>query len=157
MKKALITIITVFVLDQLSKWYILEHVMNPPKVLRINDFLNIVLAWNRGVSFSMFANGGEFTPHILTIITVVIFCGLIYWIRKEKSQANQVLLALIAGGALGNIVDRIRFKAVVDFIDFYIYDYHWPAFNIADSAICVGAILFMVYPYLTNKKEKESK
>jgi len=157
MKTAIAVFFTVFGADQLSKWYILENYNNPSKIDRITDFFNILLAWNRGVSFSFFAEGGDYTPYILSALTAAITLGIIIWAFREKDFYNRLFLAMIAGGALGNLTDRIRFKAVIDFLDFYIGEYHWPAFNVADSAISVGAILFLVYSYMKNFKTKESE
>jgi len=157
MKTAITVLFTVLGADQLSKWYILKNYDSPLKIDRITSFFNILLAWNRGVSFSFFADGGDYTPYILSLLTAVITLGIIIWIFREKDFYNRLFLAMIAGGALGNLTDRIRFKAVIDFLDFYVGEYHWPAFNVADSAISVGAILFLVYSYMKNSKTKESE
>ena len=78
---------------------------------------------------------------------------LIYWIQKEKNRGARLGLALILGGAIGNVIDRIRFGAVVDFLDFYVGEYHWPAFNIADSAICIGVAILLIASFKKGEKK----
>ena len=129
----------IFVLDQLSKWWILTDVMSIPTVIRITSFFNIVLAWNRGISFGMFDSGSPWSSWILIAVALVIVIFLSIWLMRGESMLSVLAIGSIIGGALGNVVDRIRFGAVVDFLDFHIGGSHWPAFNVADSAITLGA------------------
>ncbi|MEX0693961.1 MAG: signal peptidase II [Rhodospirillales bacterium] len=140
---ALIAVV-VLILDQASKFWILYDVMQPPKVIEVTPFFNIVLAWNRGVSFGMFNNLGDFGPYLLTGLAVVIILVLAFWLWRANSRLSAVSLALIIGGAVGNVIDRLQYGAVVDFLDFHGFGYHWPAFNVADSAICVGATMLVL-------------
>ncbi len=117
--------------------------------IEVTPFFNLVLAMNKGISFSMFSGAGAW---VLTSLAIIICAFLIYFMVKEKNKFCKTCLALILGGAIGNIVDRIRFKAVVDFLDFHAFGYHWPAFNIADSAICIGVALLLFH--MTFYKEK---
>lgn len=126
-------------LDYASKWWILTDVMNPPRVIEIMSNFNLVLAWNRGVSFGLFNQDSAYGPHILTGVAVVIVIGLAIWLWKSTSHWAAIALGLVIGGAIGNVIDRIQYGAVVDFLDVHAFGYHWPAFNVADSAICVGA------------------
>ena len=136
-------------LDQLSKTWILESVMNPPRIIEITPFFNIVLAWNRGVSFGMFNDHGESGPLILTALAVAIVIALSVWLWRATTMFSVVALGLVIGGAVGNVVDRMIHGAVVDFLDFHVLGYHWPAFNVADSAICVGAAILILESLFT--------
>lgn len=139
----------VLIADQLSKMWILESVMQPPRVIEMTPFFNIVLAWNRGVSFGMFNNASEYGPHLLTALAAVIVVALSVWMWRATSRLSVVALGMIIGGAIGNVIDRLQYGAVVDFLDFHVMGYHWPAFNIADSAICVGAAMLVLESLFT--------
>lgn len=145
--------LAVILLDQLSKIFILD-VMNPPQTIEILPFANIVLAYNKGVSFSMMANSSTYGPYILAIVALLICAGLVWWMRKEKDKWTRVGIALIIGGAVGNVIDRFLYGAVVDFVDLHAFGYHWPAFNVADSAICIGAFLILLRAFRLSKEKK---
>ena len=130
--------------DQLIKWAALEWFDFASHPVTVTPFFNLVLVWNRGVSFGMFSQAGAGAPWILSGLALAVVLGLLYWLRQAETRLIMVGLALVIGGALGNVIDRIRFGAVVDFLDFYIGDYHWPAFNTADSAIFIGAGLLLL-------------
>lgn len=136
--------LAVILLDQASKIAILEWVMAPePRTIEITGFFNIVLVWNRGASFGLFAGLGESASLILLILAFVISAGLAVWLARAHDRITAAALGLVIGGALGNAVDRIRFNAVVDFLDVHGWGYHWPAFNVADAAISVGLVLLL--------------
>lgn len=147
----------VIVADQLSKYAILHWMLGQSSGFRIFDFFNIVRAWNTGVSFSMLNDYGRTGMWILIIMALLIVAMLFYWLKNEKDKITQVALGLIMGGALGNVIDRVIYGAVFDFLDFHIGDTHWPAFNIADSCICVGAMIIVLQSILTQLKSKENK
>ncbi len=147
----------VIVLDQLSKYWILEHVLETYRNIEITPFFNIVNAWNTGVSFSMFSDSGAIGVIVLSTIAISVVVGLLWWLKKEQSRMLQIALGLIIGGALGNVIDRIRIGAVFDFLDFHLLGHHWPAFNLADSAICVGAIIILIDGLFFNKKGVDKK
>ncbi len=150
--------VVVFALDQLSKYYVMEHVVNEYGVITFTSFFNLVRAWNTGVSFSMFNNYGQLGVIMLSLSAIIIVGFLCYWLYKEKNILTQVSLGFIIGGALGNVVDRIQRGAVFDFLDFHLGDHHWPAFNLADSFICIGATIIIVQSlFFTNKKEEDRK
>jgi len=134
----------IFALDQASKWLVLELFSNSPRMIEVLPFFNLVLAWNRGISFGMFGGLGDWGPWILVGVALVICVILALWLAKAENRFTAVSLGLIIGGAVGNIVDRVRFHAVVDFLDVHAFGYHWPAFNVADSAICVGAVILIL-------------
>lgn len=143
--------------DQLSKYWILNHVLDTYPYLKITSFFNIVNAWNTGVSFSMFSSGSMAGKFILSAAALMIVAALLWWLYKEKNRLLQIALGLIIGGALGNVADRIRLGAVFDFLDFHVSDLHWPAFNLADSAICVGAAIILIEGLFFNKKDEVKK
>lgn len=137
-----IATLTLFV-DQVTKWQALTHLQLgiPEPVL---PFLNWLLLFNPGAAFSFLAQGTGWQRWFFTILGLLA-CGYIVWLLR-KNQYDKLLcraLSLILGGALGNVLDRLMFGAVVDFIDVHYANWHWPAFNIADSAICIGAMLII--------------
>lgn len=156
----------IFIIDQISKWAITEFVIRPqsesggsmsiidwyssaPPILpyaqiEITSFFNIVLAWNTGVSFSMFSNSGEYMPYILIVVALGITALFTKWLLDTKSHLFGICYALIIGGALGNVIDRVRFGAVIDFLDFHAFGYHWPAFNVADMAVVSGVSVLVI-------------
>ncbi|MCL2439354.1 MAG: signal peptidase II [Alphaproteobacteria bacterium] len=107
-------------------------------IATVAPFFNLVLVFNEGISFSMFNFGGAAARWTLTILAATITGFVIREMLREKDITHKYAWAIIAAGAIGNIVDRIRFGAVVDFLDFHAFGHHWPAFNIADALICVG-------------------
>jgi len=131
-------------LDQFSKFWILNDVMAPPRVIEVTPFFNLVLAWNKGVSFGMFSTDSVYGPWLLTGLAIAIVIALGIWLWRADSKWVACALGLVIGGAIGNVVDRVRFGAVVDFLDVHAFGYHWPAFNVADSAICVGAVILIL-------------
>jgi len=142
-------------LDFASKWYILNVVMQPPQMITITSFFDIVLAWNPGVSFSMLNSLGEYGPLALSILAIGICTGLLYWMWIAETKLLAIGLGMVIGGALGNVLDRIQFSAVVDFLLFHVNEYAWPAFNIADTMISIGVGLILVDGFLQPKKEKK--
>ncbi|GEO81735.1 signal peptidase II [Pararhodospirillum oryzae] len=133
----------VLVLDQLSKVWILTQVMTPPRVIELAPFANLVLVWNTGVSFGIMNDQGAWNAWILSGVSLAITAGLMVWLRRAENRFQGLLLGLVIGGALGNMVDRLRHGAVTDFIDLHGFGYHWPAFNVADAAISTGAVLLI--------------
>lgn len=144
--------LAVIVLDQLSKWYIVAVVMAPPRVIEVTPFFNIVLTWNRGVSFGMLGGEAGAGSWLLSIVAVVIVGALAIWLRRADRPILAVALGLVIGGALGNVVDRLRLGAVADFLDFHAGGYHWPAFNLANSAITVGVVALVVPTLFAGRK-----
>ena len=140
----LLVVVFAIGVDQVTKWWILASVMDPPRVINVTPFFNVVLVWNRGISFGMFSNESMAGVWILSLLALIIVGFLINWLRKAESRRVAISLGLIIGGALGNVIDRAVHSAVLDFLDFYIGSVRWPAFNAADSFITVGAILLIV-------------
>jgi signal peptidase II len=129
--------------DQISKNWLLAGPMREPQVFELTPFFNVVSAWNKGVSFSMFWTSAETGPWILSGVALVIALGLAFWLTRVGQLLTALGIGLVVGGALGNVVDRLRFGAVFDFLDFYVGTYHWPAFNVADSCITIGVVLLL--------------
>jgi signal peptidase II len=127
--------LAIFVLlsDIFSKWVIVNSMIFG-ECRRIFPFLNVVMVKNTGVAFGLL--GGVISPVVLMLISIVVMIFLIAWGRNNRNCLLPV--SLIVGGAVGNILDRITRGAVVDFLDFHLFRYHWPAFNIADSSIVIG-------------------
>ena len=133
-----------FALDQATKWWVLAHLMDPPRVIPVTPFFNLVLAWNRGVSFGLLSADHPATPWLLSSLALAVIAGLVVWTTRDRRPGMAASIGFIVGGALGNVVDRLRHGAVTDFLDFHVAGYHWPAFNLADSAIFVGVALLLL-------------
>ncbi len=136
-------------LDQLSKWVILAVVMQPQRVIPVTPFFDLVLRWNRGISFGLFHDAPEVGPRVLVVVSLAICAVLVLWLRKIDRVFLAAAVGLIIGGAVGNVIDRMRFGAVADFLSFHAAGYYWPAFNLADSAITVGVAMILMDSLLT--------
>ncbi len=156
----------VIIKDQLSKWWLMTDFFAdlwtgriPPRFVTwlmtsgprvthepyaVTDFFNIVLVWNPGVSFGMFSTGSTTVMYALSALAVVVSFGFMVWLWREPRPLMAICIGLITGGALANVWDRLRFGAVIDFLDFYVGTYHWPAFNVADASISLGVVLLIV-------------
>ncbi len=133
-------------MDQATKLLAIKHLANvPPKVV-IPDFFNLVLVHNRGAAFGFLNDPSIDWQFWLFLGATIIVCALIVYLMRSAPPSRVLTLGLagILGGALGNLIDRVRFRAVVDFLDFHYGEWHWPAFNVADIGICVGAGLVLV-------------
>ena len=152
------------VLDQLSKWWIMERVMRPegvettpfftPLRVAVTPFFDLVMTWNRGVSFGIGNNDGPWNALLLSGLALAIVVVMLVWLRTATSPLIRVALGGIIGGALGNVIDRLRFGAVADFLDVHVLGYHWPAFNVADSAIFVGVALMLWHQFRFGKENE---
>ncbi len=144
LKRGLLLAAGVLVLDQLTKFAMLRYLIEGfrPSV-ELAPFFNLVVVWNYGVSFGMFNTGSSSAAHLFAALAAAIVAGLVWWLRNAENATVVVALGLVVGGAVGNVVDRLRFGAVFDFLDFHVAGWHWPAFNVADAGITVGvACLF---------------
>ena len=142
MIRVLGTAFAVFVLDMLIKALALGHLEPFSPVPVIPGFFNLTLVFNRGAAFGIFPGAAVIFAGLAALTVIILF--VIAWRSPHLSAMVLVAMGMIAGGAAGNLLDRLRWGHVVDFLDFYIGAAHWPAFNIADSALCVGAGLLMV-------------
>jgi signal peptidase II len=144
----------VIVLDQLSKWVVLKNI-GFGETIYVAPFWNWVLAFNPGAAFSFLADQPGWQRWLFSALALAVSGWLAIMLRQHPQQKLLSLaLSLVMGGALGNVIDRIRFGAVVDFIQWHAAGYYWPAFNIADSAITIGAVL-LVIEQLTATTKKE--
>ncbi len=132
--------------DQMSKWWITQRVMPPADGgVTVTSFLNLVLVNNRGVTFGLLNKfDQQWMSYLLLGVAAVILFLLSRWLWRTSSTLVAVALGLIMGGAIGNVIDRIRFGAVIDFLDFHLAGYHWYSFNLADSAIVTGVGLLLL-------------
>jgi signal peptidase II len=143
----------VILLDQLSKITI-SKLFTYGESLPITSFFNLVLVYNKGAAFSFLANESGWQRHFFTVIGIVAALYIIYLIIRHSSQRLFCFaLSFILGGAIGNVIDRIAYGHVIDFLDFYYARSHFPAFNLADSAICLGAGLFILDELLRVKNK----
>ncbi len=133
----------VLAVDWLTKQWALAT-LSGQGVVEVTGFFNLVLVWNPGISFGMFKASGELGRWFLVALALAISIILVFWLRWEQRFWPKIAIWLILAGALGNVVDRIRFGAVVDFLDFHAFGYHWPAFNVADSMIVAGAAILII-------------
>ncbi len=147
----------VIVLDQVSKWMISSS-FSLHETLAVMPYFNLTLAHNTGAAFSFLAQAGGWQRWFFVGLTTIISIALFIWLKKLSSQAKleAISISLILGGAIGNVIDRIYFGYVVDFLDFYYGTAHFAAFNIADSAICIGAGLLIIDSFIS-KPESDQK
>ena len=153
--KKIIIILGVFILDRISKIYLLDLEASGTTVdFYINSFLNFYLVWNSGIGFGLISMDSGIYYHAVTAVIIVVNFALIYFLFKTKGL-YPYLLSIIIGGSLGNLFDRLYYHAVPDFIDFHLGNYHWFIFNVADIFITVGIIGLLLIEL--RRKEKISK
>lgn len=162
MRPAAALIAVIALLDQLSKYWVVEHLMRPdgetatpfwtPVWIEVTPFFNLVMAWNRGISFGLFHAGSLLETLALAGVALAIVSGLTVWMVRAETQYLRMALALVIGGAIGNLIDRLRWGAVADFLDFHAFGWHFWAFNVADAAISIGAAL-LVFDALFSKSD----
>lgn len=142
-------------IDQLSKWWVLTH-FHYMESLPVASFFNLYLVFNPGAAFSFLADAGGWQKWFFVALSSAVSVWLLTLLRQHTQHANERLmptaLSLILGGAIGNVIDRIRLDAVVDFLDFHLAGYHFPAFNVADSAISIGVALMLVHQLFFSAK-----
>lgn len=150
---ALLTVLA----DQLSKWVLIQVVgVSEHTPLRVFPFMDLVMVWNHGVSFGMFSGNSE-TGRIMLIILALGIVGLLArWLIRVQHRLTAVAIGLVIGGALSNVVDRLSHGAVADFFYFHLGPYYWPAFNVADSAICIGVALLCLESMLSRADQGTS-
>ena len=144
----------VMALDQATKLMVLGSFRLMESVA-VTPFFNLVLVFNSGAAFSFLAGAGGWQKWFFVVLSLSISAWLLVMLRRHAGERLlPASLALILGGALGNVIDRLRFDAVVDFLDFYAAGYHWPAFNVADSAITVGVALMLVHQFRCGRESQ---
>jgi signal peptidase II len=135
------TAVTLVILDQVTKYLVTARLRINEVIEVVPGLFNIVLYRNPGAAFSVFNTGGYLRTLFLIAVSVVALVIIFVLIWQSKDTLMSFALSMVAGGAAGNLIDRVRYGSVIDFLDFYAGNYHWPAFNVADSAITVGVIL----------------
>ncbi|MBE0438849.1 MAG: lipoprotein signal peptidase [Gammaproteobacteria bacterium] len=139
----------VIIIDQLTKW-LMTSWLSLYETVSIIPFFNLTMAHNTGAAFSFLAQAGGWQRWFFVGLATLISLVLIVWLRKVTDKTIEALsISLILGGAIGNVIDRINLGYVIDFLDVYYGSYHWPAFNVADSAIVVGACLLIIDSFRT--------
>ena len=144
--RGLVTAVLVAALDQLSKAAVLAYFAGRPigEHVVVTSFFNLALTYNRGISFGLFNGGAGLNAVVFSLAAAAIVALLVFWLSRVQGSFLAVAIGLIIGGAAGNVIDRIRLGAVVDFLDFHAGSLHWPAFNVADSAICIGVAAMLL-------------
>lgn len=137
--------LAVVVLDQSTKLAAVE-LLDPASSVELIPTLDLVLAYNTGAAFSILSTAGGWQRWLFIGLALAICAFILHWLRDLPRHARwfPLALSLVLGGAVGNVIDRVRIGAVVDFIDFHVGGWHWPAFNVADTAICIGAALLVL-------------
>ncbi len=143
LRLGLLVAAAVVIADRMVKWWAIDALADTPYGVEILPFFNLVLVENRGISFGLFG-GGTLPPSLLAAVALAVTLALVIWLRRVETRLLAAAIGLVIGGALGNVIDRFRFGAVVDFLDFHWDDFHWPAFNLADAAISVGVVVLLM-------------
>ena len=146
----------VLVLDQVTKYLVGKRIPLYDIIPVLPGFFNLTHVRNKGAAFSLFSTMPDgYRSAFFITVTIVAVAVLAVLIRKTHERLLVVAFSLIAGGAMGNVIDRIRFGSVVDFIDWYVRSYHWPAFNVADSAISIGVGLLVIDMLLRPQRQEQ--
>ena len=135
--------IMIVIVDFVTKKWMLSVLFEIPRQIVVTSFFNLTPVWNKGISFGIMSSHPEIIRFIIPVLALLVILYLIRQIHLQR-RMQQIGSAIIAGGAAGNVIDRFLYGRVVDFFDFHIGGYHWPAFNIADIAICAG-VAIMIY------------
>ncbi|MGE0154046.1 MAG: signal peptidase II [Reyranellaceae bacterium] len=144
--------LALIVADQLTKFLVMAYVLPDSRAVTLTPFLNFVVVWNRGVSFGLFSHDWGGAPWVLSALAVAIVVLLCIWLTRARRGLTALALGAVIGGAIGNVIDRARFGAVYDFVDLHYAGWHWPAFNLADSAITLGVVALLVDSLLFDRQ-----
>jgi len=136
--------VVALILDQITKWIARDNLWHPKIRVEVVSFLDFVPVENRGVSFGLFQSEGSTGVWLISIFAIIVAAGLSIWMYSVRRRWPALALGLVIGGAIGNVIDRLHLSWVVDFIDFHISTWHWPAFNIADAAIVIGVGMLLI-------------
>ena len=144
-RQAMAIVVATLIADQASKQLLLGYIVTAGGIVpMIDGFFRLVVVWNRGVSFGLMGGDAALPPWVLSAVAIAVCIGLFIWLRRTDRALTAWGIGLVMGGAIGNVIDRARWGAVFDFADFHIGRWHWPAFNVADSAIVVGVALMLI-------------
>ena len=139
--------------DQISKWAVRDALWDPQRRIEVTSFFNLVPVHNKGITFGLFQSEGA-GMWLIVGLALAIAAGLGVWLHRTRDRWPACALGLVIGGALGNVIDRLRLGWVIDFLDFHGGGYHWPAFNLADSAISVGVVMLVVHSFLMKPRKE---
>ena len=146
-----VLILIIFLLDRLSKIYVIKLIQTKESEIFLYDFLNLTLNWNRGIGFGLLSFDASMVYHAISALILLIIVYLIY-LMVISDKSGKIIISLIIGGAIGNLYDRLNYFAVPDFIDFHIENYHWFTFNIADVFISLGIFGMVIKEFIFKKK-----
>ena len=146
--------LAILVVDQISKWWILEVFDLPARVsVPLLPWLNLTMVWNRGITFGLLSADSSLGVVLLAGVALAVVTALAVWLWQAERMAVAVALGAVAGGAVGNVIDRIRFGAVVDFIHAHAWGWSWYVFNVADAAIVCGVGVLVLDSMLAGRKD----
>jgi signal peptidase II len=149
--------VIVLLLDQASKWWVLDviHLPQAGQIVLL-PVLNLTMVWNRGVTFGLLNSLGEWSSLALAAVALAVVAALGVWLRRAESTLVAIALGTIAGGAVSNVIDRLRFGAVIDFVHAHIGDWSWYVFNLADAAIVCGVATLVLDSLLPRARKARS-
>ena len=150
-------VLAILIFDQATK-LLADNLLHYLQPVELMPMFNLTLVYNKGAAFSFLSNAGGWQRWFFMVLSFTVSIALIVWLTKLKihQRLQTVSIALILGGAIGNLIDRSVYGHVIDFIDVYYNNYHWPAFNIADSAISIGAVLIILDSFRQQHSETET-
>ena len=146
-------IFSIFLIDQVSKYYIINIFEFQNEEIYVSSFLNLQLIWNEGIAFGLLSFENNLYYNSITFVIIIVILILLFLIKNDDQYSY--FYSIIVGGALGNLIDRIRYSSVPDFIDFHISNFHWFVFNIADIFVSLGVICLIVAEIFFNKNVNE--
>ncbi len=135
--------VAVVPIDQFTKALLQDILLRAGHIEVVPNYFDLVMVWNRGVSFGMLGGSQALPPWVLSMVALAICVGLYVWLRRAETLMSSLAIGLVIGGAIGNVIDRARWGAVFDFADFHVGRWHWPAFNVADAAIVIGVVVLL--------------
>jgi signal peptidase II len=142
-------------LDQATKWWVQTYVVTPPYItVEVTSWFNFILKWNKGVTFGLLAREEQWMSYAFIAAALLIIAFLLNWMMRAPTMTTALALGLVMGGAIGNVMDRIRYGAVVDFLDVHWQLKHWYTFNVADAAIVCGVCLLLLESVTGEKKKR---
>ena len=148
-----VIIFLIFLIDQVSKYYIINVFEFQNEAIYLSSFLNLQLIWNEGIAFGLLSFENDLYYNSITFVIIIVISILLFLIKNDDQYSY--FYSMIVGGALGNLIDRIRYSSVPDFIDFHISNFHWFVFNIADIFVSLGVICLIVAEIFFNKNVNE--
>ena len=152
-KQAIALVVATVIADQASKELLMRYILKAgASVPVIDDFFRLVIVWNPGVSFGFLGGDRALPPWVLSAVAVAVCVGLLMWLRRVDRPLTGWGIGLVMGGAIGNVIDRARWGQVFDFADFHLGQWHYPSFNVADSAIVVGVGLMLIDSFIGEKR-----